>query len=71
MSKSDKPDCFCLEIFLGNSVMQTRRHLVQAIRKVAAKIESNGYPMDESLSSEVMDINGNTVGEWELKKYQK
>lgn len=55
---------FRLSIELGNDDMQTPQDLAQALREMAAKIESKD--LREEGSGKILDDNGNTVGDWEL-----
>lgn len=52
---------FDLHIELGNAAMQSGEHIAGALREVAEKAEA-GH--DEGL---IHDVNGNTVGQWEMK----
>jgi hypothetical protein len=55
---------------IGNVGMETSKHLADALRKIASRLEANEYVEDqevESLTRGVMDHNGNTVGEWGLR----
>jgi hypothetical protein len=56
-----------VKIDLGNSGMQTSAQVAEALRKVAKRLEDNGYLENEeiqTLSRGIMDTNGNSVGEW-------
>ena len=62
-----KPDQVFVRISLGNDAMQTSQDVALALRKIAKRIEDNGYLEDEeieSLTRGVMDQNGQSVGEW-------
>ena len=56
---------FRLKIMLGNAAMQTGDESAEALRKVASKVSDYSGLGRESGS--IRDVNGNTVGEWEVK----
>jgi SMC interacting uncharacterized protein involved in chromosome segregation len=53
---------FTLTIEFGNASMRTRRDLANALTKVAARIIVDGP------EGKIRDVNGNTVGSWEITK---
>lgn len=56
---------FTLKIKLGNDAMQTGLDVADALTRIARRIES-----DDELAPDcgkVMDTNGNSVGNWEVK----
>ena len=53
---------FRLQIELGNDAMQSRRDIFVALKKVAIKIIGG---MNDG---KIMDENGNTVGEYEIRE---
>lgn len=52
---------FQLNIKFGNAVMDNLFDLSKAVEEVAVKIQSG------RIAGNVLDINGNTVGEWSIK----
>lgn len=61
------PDELFVRITLGNDAMRTSSDVAAALRKVASRLEENGYLEDEEIQSLVrgiMDRNDSTVGEW-------
>lgn len=56
---------FTLTIELGNDAMQDGRDVMKALAQVAAKIAHNTMKLVDS--GKIRDINGNTVGQWEVK----
>lgn len=57
-------DTFVLKIQLGDDAMQTPSDVADALRATAEAIEMSGL---ERRYGRVVDINGNSVGEWELQ----
>jgi hypothetical protein len=61
---------FTLKIELGNTAMQTGADVAEAVRGVADRLDGlYGYHRLEECAKDgykVRDINGNTVGEWEI-----
>ena len=59
---------FILEIELENAAMQDQHDVATALRKTADRLNryasSNFGPY--ALEGKVMDVNGNTVGKWEV-----
>ena len=57
-----------LEIELGNAEMQTFGDLADALQGIAGELRNRGYcaQVAREDSGRVRDINGNTVGSWEL-----
>lgn len=53
---------FRLKIEMGNDTMQTPSDLAQALREMAAKVESED--ITESREGKVLDDNGLAVGSW-------
>lgn len=63
---------FCLRINLGNDAMQTGSDVANALRDIADFIQNNGnmesYTRANGYPGKyVNDINGNTVGFWDVK----
>ncbi len=55
---------FSMHIDLGNDAMRTSRHVAAALHELATKIERHGIM---NTPRKIMDVNGNTVGEWHLE----
>lgn len=55
---------FTLSIELGNAAMAEPYDLAMALRRCADHIEAYGFQGD--VEGRVRDVNGNTVGRWEL-----
>ena len=54
---------FILTIKLGNDAMQTEIDVANALRNVAAKVETNGTPETTcAYDYKIKDENGNSVG---------
>ena len=53
---------FTLRITLGNEAMQTSEDVGEVLRAVANRLD---YVLDRR-SGEILDYNGNVVGEWEF-----
>jgi hypothetical protein len=55
---------FTLEIELGNAAMRTAGDIAGALAKIAGRID----PRDVAAGAggAVLDVNGNTVGRWEV-----
>jgi hypothetical protein len=51
---------FVMEIDFGNDAMQTRSHLIRALKNVVKQIE------DGMEAKKILDQNGNAVGKWEI-----
>lgn len=51
---------FNLKITLGNDAMQTADDVAAALRTVIEKLEAG------RTSGRIMDLNGNSVGDWDL-----
>lgn len=60
---------FTLEIELGNDAMQTKGDIAAALTQVAARFPRciMGRMVVGDYGS-IRDINGNTVGKWEIQK---
>jgi len=56
---------FALEIEMGNEAMRTRAHLATALREAAKQVAVDGRAGSDGI---IRDINGNTVGYWNLKE---
>jgi hypothetical protein len=54
------PERFTLTVELGNAAMSTPEDVADALREVADALEAGAS------SGIVRDVNGNTVGRWEL-----
>jgi len=52
---------FNLSITLGNAAMQYYDDIAGALHRVA-----NRLPWEEGESGSIQDLNGNTVGKWEI-----
>ena len=52
---------FTLTIQLGNAAMETSDDVAEALRRVADKMERNGF------DGRIVDLNGNTVGKYEAE----
>ena len=68
---------FTLEINLENDAMSSSADLSAALKKVAKRIETSEYieyrqrkfvNCGESITRGIVDENGNTVGNWEIKE---
>jgi hypothetical protein len=57
---------FILKITLGNEVMQTGGDIARAIRAMSFDIDWRGFVI-HTVPYHVKDINGNTVGSWQVK----
>lgn len=57
---------FVLKIELGNDAMQNAMDVANALRNAAIKIETNYDEMADARGP-VKDVNGNTVGSWEVQ----
>jgi hypothetical protein len=58
---------FELKIESDNAGMCRRSHVVEALRKLADKLEARGPSGRERVfGARIMDVNGNAVGEWTL-----
>jgi hypothetical protein len=57
---------FILEIELGNEAMQYTGHIADALRDVVSTLDCD--PVAEAIDQTgvIRDINGNTVGKWEV-----
>ncbi len=61
---------FTLEIELGNDAMQTYVNIRTALREVAVMLgasTSAHRKITKVDGGRIMDVNGNTVGAWEVK----
>jgi hypothetical protein len=54
---------FELKIELGNAAMRTRRHVAEALRKVAKRLADAPHEVEHA-EIPILDANGNTVGRW-------
>jgi len=63
---------FTLEIELGNDAMQTAEDIAHALQDVAKGLMTYGiggrsrYPITKVDGRKIMDVNGNSVGKWEV-----
>ena len=57
---------FKLQIELGNAAMLTAENVAGALNRVSYELDTSEAP--GSLSGNVRDHNGNTVGSWEFTK---
>ena len=57
---------FTLTIELGNDAMQNASDVARALRKLAGKIDLREF--DKIDGGKIMDVNGNSVGEWEVSE---
>lgn len=57
---------FTLEIELGNAAMQTSWDVGQALRELGTKYQNGSDGPDIRDAGKVHDLNGNTVGKWEV-----
>jgi len=59
---------FILKIDLGNDAMQTPYDIQDALKRTAKKIYDADFNMDDMKSGcKILDLNGNTVGSWQIK----
>ena len=61
---------FTLKITLGNDAMQTGFNVAESLKKVSREIENYDYLLNPEMKGEtgkIMDLNGNTVGSWQVK----
>lgn len=62
---------FTLSIRLGNAAMQTPADIALALRETADKIADpmlrDTYAEATPYAGRIRDVNGNTVGEWEVR----
>lgn len=59
-----------IEIELGNSAMRTKAQLLQALLKVRKAMNREMNLRDKRYGANrgsVLDVNGNTVGKWEVQ----
>jgi hypothetical protein len=56
---------FNLTIALGNDAMQNGDDIAEALRHTASRVEAGG--LETLQSGPVRDLNGNTVGSWEVR----
>lgn len=56
---------FILKIKLGNEAMQTGYNVSRSLNQVADRL--NRYDQLSECKGSIMDINGNTVGSWQVK----
>lgn len=62
------PDTFTLEIALGNDSMGSAEDVARALRTAAEYIDGiGGWEHPDGCRRGILDINGNTVGQWEAK----
>jgi len=61
---------FTLTIEMGNGAMNTPSDVMNALRKLADHVDPEGYPDKWASPAEeggkIRDVNGNTVGKWEV-----
>jgi hypothetical protein len=60
-SKRSRATAFVLRIELGDDAMQTYNDVARALRNTAQKVS------DGRAYGKIMDVNGNSVGEFEFK----
>jgi hypothetical protein len=60
-------DKFTLEITLGNDAMRTRTDIEQALRELGQNLRYMSDPPESGDSGKIMDVNGNSVGKWEVR----
>jgi len=59
---------FVLRIKLGNDAMQTPYDIQEALKRVSKRIYDADFNLDDMRSGcTIMDLNGNTVGSWQIK----
>ena len=54
---------FTLTIQIGNDQMQTREQVARALRRVSRRMVQ--LPDNVQETRTIMDVNGNSVGQWE------
>ena len=57
---------FRLKIELGNDAMQNGHDIATALRTVIAQLDLYGDVT--AISSNIRDLNGNTVGDWKVSR---
>lgn len=58
---------FTLEIELGNDAMSTWGNIRDALRQLTSKLNTRQYTGNPEIDGgKIMDINGNSVGKWEI-----
>lgn len=55
---------FTARIKFGNEAMETGDHLAEALRRIANTVESSDEVIEDH--GIIRDLNGNTVGKWEI-----
>ena len=65
MTTTDTDMAFKVSIHLGNDAMHTAQDVVDALRRIADRIESDGYM--PSKYQTIRDLNGNDVGRYAAK----
>lgn len=58
---------FTITIRLGNDAMQTTENVAAALEKTAEKIRDYQDPPAAGEGGRVMDVNGQSVGEWRFR----
>lgn len=58
---------FTLEIELGNDAMQNGRDVALALKRLGAKLVDHRFD-DGTDHGKIMDLNGNSVGTWDISK---
>lgn len=68
---------FSLEMDLDNDAMNSSEELADALRRIATRIydakyveQVNGEEGHDDITRGIMDVNGNTVGQWVLRNEQ-
>jgi hypothetical protein len=68
---------FSLEMDLDNDAMNSSEELADALRRIATRIHDakyveqlNGEEGRDDITRGIMDVNGNTVGQWVLRNEQ-
>lgn len=57
---------FQLTIELGNDAMRSMRDVAAALQRVADALKHEGIDDVDWPSGRIRDVNGNTVGQWEV-----
>ena len=60
---------FKLILTLGNDAMVSTADVAAALEKLASRLGAASYPLDKTMGPHsVQDVNGNTVGYWEVQE---
>lgn len=58
---------FLLEIKIGDAAMRTGTDVAEALEEAATALRAHGYLRDrDAVRVGIRDLNGNTVGHWEV-----